>query len=317
MTLSETFSNPLDPERSIQLNNRYWPGDKFSLVGIIADAEAMLSGGELVAAARHLHRLKKCFPEERLFEKFLRRLHRLRLYRSQFGYVTGRLELDSDAIAANRYSGPATRAEYALARRGEFAGLIGETVRIYKSQYGGDLVRTRCTVRFAKPDERQIDVTGHGPLSDVHNDEYKGISTIVYLNDVKEESDGAFAFVEGSHLVPRSLVLSALHQCVAFDMKLDIGRATPEQIGCVPLEFRGSPALGNFLDDDKVKVVKASLKVLNGPVGTFVSFNGQYLLHRGGKPLSGSRTAAFLQPIGALRHKAASVGSLLYAKANK
>ena len=316
MSLKDIFSNPLDPDRSIQLNNRYWPGERFTLLGIIADAEAMVAGGDLKRAARHLKQLERHFIGAGTFERFLRRLHRLCLYRSQFGLVIGKLDLDVGTVRANTYSGPASRMEYALERRDAFSKLIDQTEGIYKAQYGSDFVRTRCTVRFARPDERQVDVTEHGALSDVHNDEYKGISTIVYLSDVKDESAGAFAYVEDSHLIPRSIVLTAIHQSTAFDMKLDIGRATPEQIGRVPLEFRGSPAMGNFMEEEKVKTVHRFLKVLTGPVGTYVSFNGQYVMHRGGKPLEGTRTAAFIQPIGSVRHKMASIGSLLFAKTN-
>jgi hypothetical protein len=309
MTLSETFDDPFVPSRSLQLNNRYWPGAKFSLIDVIRDAENVLESGDIVTTARMLGPLKPHFRSDEYFQRFLRRLHRLSLFKSSFGCVTGRIELPASAVAANRYSGPATRASYALSSVASFAKLIAENAAIYKASYGRDFLRTNTTVRFAMPDESQADIKNFGPLSDFHNDEYKGISTIVYLGDVTDEN-GAFSYIEGSHEVKRSLILSAIHQCVEFDMLV----TTPEALASFPLEFRGSMGIGNFLEDDKVRTVLEFSRVVEGPVGTFVTFNGQYVLHRGGKPLSGTRTAAFLQPEGLVRHKMKSVRSLVFAK---
>ena len=306
-TLAEMFDRPLDPARSIQLNNRYWPGASFQLLGLIDEAEQLVAQNELRAAARLLQRLRSCFKTDRFFVSFLRRLHRLRTFRSQFGLVRGRVEVDPESHAANRYTGNATRASYALQRRAMFAPLIDQTVAEYRRQYGVDVVLTHCSVRFARPDERQVDVTAYGPLSDYHNDEYKGITTIVYLSTVDEER-GAFAFIRDSQMIPRSLVLTAAHQCVEFDMHL----TRPEQLEVLPLELRGSVGLGNFLEPDKVATLLAFREVLEGDVGTYVMFNGQYLLHRGGKPLSGDRTAAFFAPVGLMRHRLRSVGSLMF-----
>jgi hypothetical protein len=290
------------------LNNRYWPGERFNLLGVIADGEAHLERGDIASAARHLRRLKRFFQNDHVFSKFLRRLHRLHSFRSKFGYSTGRIDIADEAIRANQYFGSATRASYTLVRADSFGSLIRQNASIYKQEYGRDVLKTNCTVRFARPDERQIDITGYGLLSDYHNDEYKGISTIVYLCDVTDEN-GAFSFIPESHLIRRSLVLTAIHQCVEFDMRL----TAPDKLTCVPLEFRGSLGIGNFLDYDKTEVVFRTREILEGRVGTFVTFNGQYVLHRGGKPISGSRTAAFFQPEGLVRHKFRSVGSLFFA----
>ncbi len=312
MVLSKIFSDPLDPARSIQLNNKYWPGEKFKLLGPISEAEGLLSEGGPAAALRPLQYLRPRFSGADVFRKFLRRLHRLHLYRSDFGVRQGAVDLTAETISANRYSGDATRAEYPLERASAFASLIHDTERIYRSAYGTDYVRMNSSVRFAVPDERRADVTDYGPLSDYHNDEYKGISTIVYLCEVTSEN-GPFSYVRGSHLIPRSLVLMAIHQCVAFDMGFDIGRVSVDQMTQVPLEFRGSPGIGNFLDSEKTEVVQRYVETVEGAPGTFVTFNGQYLLHRGGKPVAGSRTAAFLQPEGMFRHKIASFGSLIFS----
>jgi hypothetical protein len=307
VTLSNLFADPLDPARSIQLNNRHWPGESFGLLSLLADAEACVQSGELGAAARVLQRLQRYFAGSGFFGKFLHRLHRLHTFRSQFGYITGQLDIAESAIKANEYTGASTRASYPLQSSASFARLISDTTRIYREQYGFDFLRTTCSVRFARPDERRADITNFGVLSDYHNDEYKGISTIVYLSDVKDEN-GAFSYIADSHLIPRALVLTALHQCVEFDM----GLTTPEQLGGLPLEFRGSVGIGNFLDEEKLQVVNRFRRVLEGAAGTFVIFNGQYVLHRGGKPSTGTRTAAFVQTHGLLHHKIKSMSSFLF-----
>lgn len=305
MELSTLYSDPLDPSRSIQLNNRYWPGDRFQLLTLIREAEGLVARGDLASAGRELQRLRKHFKHDMFYRRFMFRLHRLRTFRSSFGHRKGRIEVDDDVIRANAYAGAETRASYPLASARHFEELVRETTNIYRDQYGRDLIGVNCTVRFAKPDSRQLEVTEHGPLSDYHNDEMKGVTTVVYLSDVKD-SNGAFSFIPGSHLIPRSLILTAIHQVVDFDM----GLRTTEQLTAVPLEFRGSACIGNFLDEEKVDVLYNAREVLEGDVGTFVTFNGQYVLHRGGKPTVGTRTAAFIQPEGLLRHKLKSVYSL-------
>jgi len=308
LELSELFNEPFEPSRSIQLNNRYWVGEKFTLLPLLAESEALVGGGKLAAAARLLGVLRKHFVSDKFFFCFLRRLHRLRLFRSEFGCIRGKVTIGEDALQANQYRGTGTRASYSLSRAASFARQIKDTANVYTAQYGVDLLRVNSSVRFARPDERRTDIEAYGQLSDYHNDEYKGISTIVYLSEVRDDN-GAFSYIAGSHLIPRSLVLTAIHQCVEFDMRL----TTPEQLAAVPLEFRGSLAMGNFLDSEKVEVVSRFCEVLEGGVGTFVTFNGQYVIHRGGKPRSGSRTAAFFQPEGLLLHKAKSVSSLAFA----
>ena len=308
MHLREIFGDPLKPSASIQLNNKYWRGEKFTLLSMIADVEALVSEGGPGSAVRQLRQFKRFFSDESTYTSFLRRLHRLYSSKSQFGCVIGKVEVPEEVVKANRYDGPDKYAVYPLRMAGAFSRLKRDARQRYCKEYGQDFLKMNSTVRFAMPGEHVSDMRNFGPLSDYHNDEYKGISTIVYLSDVPEEDNGAFSFIRGSNLIPRSLVLLAIHQTVFFDMCL---RST-EQLKCLPLEFRGSTGIGNFLDDDKVRTINSFREVLVGPVGTYITFNGQYLLHRGGKPLSGSRTAAFLQPEGIVRLKMRGLRSRLF-----
>ena len=302
------FRDPLNPSESIQLNNKYWPDEKFTLLSMIADVEAMVREGRLGPATYQLQRLKRFFSDESTYRSLLQRIHRLYSSKSQFGCVIGTVGVPEEVVKANTYRGPDKYAVYPLRMADAFSELKRNTRLRYCKEYGHDFLKMNSTVRFAMPSEYVSDIRDYGPLSDYHNDEYKGISTIVYLSDVHEEDNGAFSFIRGSNLIPRSIVLLAIHQTVFFDMRL----RSAEQLKCLPLEFRGSTGIGNFLDDDKVRTISSFREVLVGPIGTYITFNGQYLLHRGGKPLSGSRTAAFLQPEGILRLKIRGLRSRLF-----
>jgi len=245
--LKELFSDVFDPRVSFQLNNRYWPGERWNLIGQIADCEAALREGGPSACVRPLRSLRRHFPSDAIFTRLLHRIHRLHTQKSLFSYESGHVEVSSDALAANSYHGSEPMAVYDMARPEAFASVERQALRIYRREYGVDFLRVNRTVRFAMPSDRTRDVTQHGELSDFHNDEYKGISTIIYFSSVKVEN-GAFSFIEGSELIPRSVILTAIHQCVEFDM----GLSGPEQLGVIPLEFRGSMAAGNYLDHDKI-----------------------------------------------------------------
>lgn len=106
-------------------------------------------------------------------------------------------------------------------------------------------------------------------------------------------------------------MLRALHQVVDFDLRL----STPEQVATLPLEMRGGMGIGNYLDDDKKDIVRNARVDVLGKPGEGIIFNGFETLHRGGKPLSGSRTALFISTRGHvnMRVKKALYDQLAYA----
>ena len=43
MNLDEIFNNPFDPNKSIQLNNKYWPTENYKILNLLEDCEASIS----------------------------------------------------------------------------------------------------------------------------------------------------------------------------------------------------------------------------------------------------------------------------------
>jgi hypothetical protein len=161
----------------------------------------------------------------------------------------------------------------------------------------------------AKNTEARRRMTEFGDLSDFHLDEGKDFTCIIYLCPVTCEN-GCFTYVDGSTALRKSHVLRALHQVVEFDLKL----ATPEDRSQLPLEVRGSMAIGNYLDDEKHERVRDACVAVTGNVGDGIIFNGFDTIHRGGKPMTGARTALFISTRGHinLRVKKAMYDRLAY-----
>ena len=302
MNLAETFDSPLDPSRSIQLNNRHWPAEKYTHLHLLQDCEASMVNNNIDSKAASFRHLSRLFDNDFLFQKMLRRLGKIRCFNSSFGYLTKDIPIKRALIEQLAYMeerGVSVAPLPSIEKLGELSKIAKN---IYLSEYGWDIVVTHKSVRFARPQaERVEEITTYGSMSDFHNDELKGITSIVYLTEVKLEN-GAFSFIAGSESIPRSSLLTAIHQTVCFDM----GLFRPDQMTCIPLEFRCTPLIGNFLDSEKVKILLENLVVFEGPPGKAIVFNGQKLIHRGGKPLAGTRYAAFVAIEGKLIHKARS-----------
>jgi hypothetical protein len=313
MKITEIFGDPFNPDQSIQLNNRYWPSEKNKYLSALIDAENFLREGRNIQMARVLHSIKSPLLSGASFRRILRRIRKLHQDQFDFGFIVGKIDLSADTTNKLQYEGSRSREAYDV-RIDDCQALDAiaeETKSLFRSRFGNDLIRMNSTVRYARPDERVADITHFGPLSDFHNDEHKGVSGIVYLSDVKEEN-GAFQFIPYSNKIPRSIVLAGIHQYVCFDLGLQMAH----QMEGLPLEFRSTPAIGNFLDDWKVKILNDAVKTLEGPVGSYIIFNGQYLIHRGGKPKTGERTALFFQPEGLIRLKARTAWAIAASDIN-
>src|SRR5690242_21938738 len=61
-TAVEQFNDPLDPRRSLQLNNRYWKGESFQHLDVLREADDDAHHGRLKALRKSLKPVKKLLP---------------------------------------------------------------------------------------------------------------------------------------------------------------------------------------------------------------------------------------------------------------
>jgi hypothetical protein len=301
MDLTEAFNQPFDPNSSIQLNNKYWSSDKYTLLNLLKDCEASLSEQGIRSRSAPLIHLKKLFPKEIYYQKMIKRLGKLLCFQSNFGHMIQSVPVSRSLIEKVSYSGDQDAFYMPLPRDEEFKKLSQEVRGLYHAEYGWDFSILHKTMRYARSSATMQKAMNFGPMSDYHNDELKGITCVIYLSEVKREN-GAFSFIQGSECIPRSSILIAIHQTVCFNM----GLTMPEQMVCLPLEFRSTPIIGNFLESEKIDALLENETVLEGGAGRAIIFNGQRVIHRGGKPVSGSRYAAFLAMEGMVIHKVRS-----------
>ncbi len=298
MDIIKTFNTPLNPLKSIQLNNKYWPFLKFTNLNLIQDCElSILSGSG--GTQDYFRHLMKLFPDDKVFRKMLKRLGKILCFQSDFGCTVLDYRTHIASLDLKNHEGDAKFFSQIISNDKIFKQISHKVMERYHHEYGLDITRMHKFFRFARAEDGyQSCMTEFGPTSDFHNDQYKGITCIVYLSDVKKDN-GAFTFIQGSEKIARSPLLTAIHQTVCYDMKLTCW----DQMSSLPLEFRATPNIGNFLDPDKAKALLTKEVILEDVAGTVIMFNGQKLIHRGGKPLQGSRFAAFFSPEGLFIHK--------------
>lgn len=294
MNLAETFNDPFDPDRSIQLNNKYWPTERYQLLGLLQECEELIIGKRIDSRAVPFIKLRKLIADDVYFEKMLRRLGRILCFQSDFGYVLETVQVEEELLSNIAYMKERNIENAILPKSGNLDKLAETVRKKYLKEYGFDIVAKHKTVRYSGV---QV-VPDYGPMSDFHNDELKGITCVVYLSDVKREN-GAFSFISGSEKIPRSALLTAIHQTVCLDM----GMTRPDQMQKLLLEFRGTPIIGNFVEPEKRDILLQNLVVFEGGPGEAIIFNGQQVIHRGGKPESGWRYAAFIAMEGKFVHK--------------
>jgi hypothetical protein len=272
------------------------------VLNLLEDCEASISEKGIESGAVPFVHVKKLFPKEVYYQKMWRRLGKGLCFQSNFGHVIESVPVSADLIEKIRYSGDQDAFVTTLPSEENFEKLSRRVREMYHAEYGWDFSVVHKSVRFARSSATMQKAMSFGSMSDYHNDELKGITCVTYLSDVKREN-GAFSFIQGSESIPRSSVLTAIHQTVCFDM----GIVNPDHMECLPLEFRSTPIIGNFLEPEKIDALLREETVLEGGAGKTIIFNGQTVIHRGGKPLSGSRYAAFLAMEGMVIHKIRSL----------
>jgi hypothetical protein len=292
MTTPAAFFNaPLDPARSIQLNNRYWPGDRFEHLEMIREAEEDVVHRRYGPMRRSVGRVKALL-EPQYRRSFVSRLVYSVVFQTSFNPIKFSVKLSDDFVAANTYSGPdALHYKADVAYREELRHLVDFAHSIYRNKYGRDILTSGYEVRYinaSNPNSRRR-ITQYGEFSDYHLDSGKDFTCIIYLGRVQPQN-GCFTYVEGSNDIPKSHVLRALHQVVHLEMKL----STPDEVAGLPLEMRGGMNVGDYLEDAKAERLRDFRVELLGDVGDGLIFNGFDTLHRGGQPLEGHRTAVFI-----------------------
>jgi hypothetical protein len=298
------FSDPLDPVRSLQLNNRYWTTERFLHLDALREADEDIRRRRFVRLRRSLRWVTALLPVA-LHRAFVSRLAYSIAYHRAFEPVRLSVPLSSEFLEANQPRGDETEAFMPVRRTEEIDHLFEAMRAVHRTLYGRDRLRSIFEVRYinASNARRVREATRHGAFSDFHLDERGDFTSIVYLGATGREN-GCFSYIDGTSVLPKSHLLAALHEVVAFDMQLD----TPEQVAHLPLELRGGNALGNYLDDEKCQRLAAARVDVIGGAGDGIIFNGRHTLHRGGKPTAGERTALVISTSGWLhvgRNKAA------------
>jgi hypothetical protein len=287
------FTDALEPRRSLQLNNRYWNGERFTHLDLLREADDDVNNFRMVALRKNLKHVKALLPSQ-FHRAFLARLVYSMVFSTRFEPIRFKLNLPEAFIEANAYAGSEHQATIVARRTEDLRYIVDLAHSIYTDHYGRDVLASSFEVRYIRSTTEVVSrVTRYGEFSDYHFDEGKDFTCIIYLCDVSSEN-GCFSYINGMSGVRKSHLLRALHQVVGNHM----GRSLPEETADLPLELRGSLGLGTFLDDAKCDLLRDSRMDFVGEAGDGIIFNGFDMLHRGGKPLRDQRTALFISTRG-------------------
>jgi hypothetical protein len=291
------FNDPLDPSRSLQLNNRYWKDDSFQHLDMLRQADDDVNRGRYKALRRSLGPVKSLLPPQ-FHRSLVSRLVYSIVCRTAFEPIRFSMTLSDEFIRLNSYEGPENEFYKPAQKTEEVRHIVDLVHQIYKDKYGTDLMSSDFSIRYmnATNTRRVTEITKYGDFSDFHLDQYTDFTCIMYLSTVGPEN-GCFSYIDGTGTLHKSHLLRALHGVVTFDM----GLPTPDQTAELPLELRGGIGMGNFLDDEKRERLRPARVELLGKQGDGIIFNGFNTVHRGGKPVAGERTALVIGTAGRVR----------------
>lgn len=295
------FSDPLDPARSLQLNNRFWKGESYQHLDMLRAADDDINHKRWGSLRKTLKPVKALIPAQ-YHRALIARIAYSLAYRVVFEPIRFKLKLSDEFLEANRYRGNENEAYMDGKRTNELRNIIDLAHSVYLQQYGRDALYSRFQVRYMNSSNQRVaEVSNYGPLSDYHLDQRADFTCIIYLCDVTA-ANGCFSYIDGTCSLPKSHLLRALHGIVSFEMRSSF----PKQVMDLqlPLELRGSIGMGNFIDDEKIARVKQAEIEFTGAAGDGIIFNGFDTMHRGGKPPSGERLAIFISTAGHVRMRA-------------
>ena len=292
----EYFNDPLDPARSLQLNNRYWAGESFRYLEVLREADEDVEHRRYTSIRKTIKPVKALLPD-RLHRVFLSRLVYSIMYRVVFPPIRFSIQLSDEFVRANSYDGSADQATQPGRHTEELKYIVDLVHGIYRDHYGMDKLSSEFAVRYihARHPDAKLRMTQYGDFSDFHLDEGKDFTAIIYLAHV-DRQNGCFTYIDNSYAIRKSHLLRALHQVV--DILIGPSNPKPEQRSHLPLELRGSMAIGNYLDDAKRERLRDCQVQVTGDPGHGIIFNGFDTMHRGGQPLAGHRTALFISTKG-------------------
>jgi hypothetical protein len=309
-TFSDIFCNPYDISTSFQLSAWLKGNDKLKLITQIRDADLALQNRDY----RTLLKLIKpviSFLNLNQRRKIIKRIIYNDIYLQTYEPHIVSVPVEKIGGRFSIGSKPSIHQELGLTLDGIKNSLAATSKKRFHQLYGYDLSQTQISIRYSRAigsesdNERGIDIQTQAENSFrdtnsnfLHFDEKKGLTTILYLSEVTS-SNGAFRYVEGSHKAKISPILKAIHEFMLNDMKF----TTHEAVIHYPPEFRAGINYYWWLEPEKRRIIDLFLKVHTGPAGTAISFAGNKLLHGGGIPYSGERSALFIVHVGMFSHR--------------
>jgi hypothetical protein len=292
------LSDPFDPDRSLNLNRRYWPNAAFFGLDLLREAEDLFRHGDEVRCKKALLALGPPICEAGHIDAILWRARRLAVGKSAFGHAKGSLDVshadprlwenihddpNDDSVHAVRLNGRVTRT---------FDPMLRTLRALHQIHFGAGTRQMVVMTRYAHSVQSSEIQASANPAADFHFDGYGDFNAVCYLQTVCED-DGPFEYIEGSETLHQSLLLRAVHEHLFFDL----GLTQPQQLESWPLALRGTPRVGDFLDPEKAQTLLAYRREMLGGPGLYIIFDARYLIHRGGMPRKGRRLAVFANPV--------------------
>ncbi len=307
---SDFFRDPYDIYSSFQLSGRLKGNDKLRSINQIRDADIALQNRDYLVFLRLIKPVIS-FLSTRQRCQVISRIIYNDLYLKSFEPFITTLPIGETVGRFTYGSQKSLHQELGLNLEIIKKSLANDSKKRFHSLYGFDFSRTLMAIRYSRVvgtenfNARDIDtyIQAEQMFRDtnpnfVHLDEKKGLTTILYLSDVSA-SNGAFRYVRGSHRAKISPILKAFHEFMLNDMKI----MNYEEMMHYPPEFRAGINYYFWLEPEKRKIIDSFLKIHTGPAGSVISFAGNSLLHGGGIPYSGERSALFISHIGTLSHR--------------
>src|SRR2546422_3608154 len=101
------FNDPLDPKRSLQLNNRFWKNETFHYLDLLREADDDINNRRFGALKKSLKPIKALLPPE-YHRIFVAKLVYSLMFSTAFEPIRFKLKVSDDLINANTYTGSET-----------------------------------------------------------------------------------------------------------------------------------------------------------------------------------------------------------------